>query len=97
MYADSQTPVAAEGFAFTRSATYPTALADFARGQAALERLPCDVLITPHPAASQLWERVAARDAGRPDAQVDRDACRRYAAAARQQLARRVAEESAAQ
>jgi metallo-beta-lactamase class B len=95
VYADSQTPVSADGFAFSRSRTYPAALRDFARGHATLERLACDVLLTPHPGASQLWERVAARDAGRPDALVDRDACRRYAARAREQLARRVAEESA--
>jgi metallo-beta-lactamase class B len=87
VYADSQTPVSAEGFLFTRSESYPGALADFERGFAVLERLPCDVLVTPHPGASQLWERLAAgtlRDPG---------ACRRYAAAARRQLARRVAAE----
>ena len=96
VYADSQTPVSADGFSFTRSRTYPAALQDFARGHATLERLRCDVLLTPHPGASQLWERVAARDAGRPAALVDREGCRRYAAAARQQLARRVREEEAA-
>jgi metallo-beta-lactamase class B len=96
VYADSQTPVSAEGFSFTRSRAYPTAVQDFARGQATLERLRCDVLLTPHPAASQLWERVAARDAGGPTALADGESCRRYAAAARQQVAKRVAQESAA-
>lgn len=96
VYADSQTPVSAEGFSFTRSPTYPTALQDFARGQAVLEQLPCDILLTPHPGASQLWERVDARTAGRTDALVDGGACRRFAAAARAQVARRVAAESAA-
>lgn len=95
VYADSQTPVSADGFSFTRSATYPDALRDFARGQAALEGLRCDVLLTPHPDASQLWQRLAARAAGRPDALVDAGACRRYAAAAHAQVARRVAEEAA--
>ena len=95
VYADSQTPVSADGFLFTRSAAYPTAVADFARGQAALERLSCDVLVTPHPAASQLWERVARRDAGDANAVVDREACRRYAAGARAQLARRLERERA--
>lgn len=94
VYADSQTPVSAEEFLFTRSRTYPSVLDDFARGFAVLERLRCDVLLTPHPGASRLWERTAARDSGTAQALVDPDACRRYAAAARQQLARRVASEA---
>lgn len=94
VYADSQTPVSAEGFFFTRSRSYPSVLEDFARGFAVLERLRCDVLLTPHPGASRLWERTAARDSGAAHALVDPDACRRYAATARQQLARRVASEA---
>lgn len=95
VYADSQTPVSADGFQFTRNQTYPSVLADFQRSYATLEALPCDILLTPHPAASGLWERLAARDGGSPDALVDRGACKRYAAAARQLLARRLAAEAA--
>jgi metallo-beta-lactamase class B len=94
VYADSQTPVSADGFSFTRTHAYPSVLADFARGHALLERLPCDVLLTPHPRASRLMERVAA--GGRAPRLVDAAGCRRYAATAREQLARRVAAESAA-
>ncbi len=93
VYADSQTPVSADGFLYSRSTTYPTGVEDFRRGADLIERLPCDVLVTPHPSASRLWERVAARDGGRADALVVRGACRRYAATARQALARRLAEE----
>lgn len=96
VYADSQTPVSADGFRFTDSRTYPGALDDFAHGLAVLERLPCDLLLTPHPAASDLFERLEARDAGKADALLDPDACRRYAATARQQLAKRVAAEAGA-
>ncbi|MDQ3523170.1 MAG: subclass B3 metallo-beta-lactamase [Gemmatimonadota bacterium] len=95
VYADSQTPVSADGFLYTRNQTYPSALADFERGHAVLERLPCDVLLTPHPSASRLWERIAARDKGAKNALADSGACRRYAATARQQLARRKASEAA--
>lgn len=98
VYADSQSPISADGFLFTRNTTYPSALADFARGFATLERLRCDVLITPHPSGSRLFERLAARDQAVPaagSALVDPEACRRYAAAARAQLARRVASEQA--
>lgn len=93
VYADSQTPVSADGFHFTRSEHYPTALADFARGHAVLEQLRCDILVTTHPGASALWERLEARERGEADALVDAGACRRYAAAAREQLARRVERE----
>jgi len=87
VYADSQTPVSADDFYYTRSTAYPTGVQDFERGHALLERLPCDVLITPHPGASRLFERVAAGNL------VDPAGCRNYAANARRQLAARVARE----
>jgi len=90
VYADSQTPVSADGFSFAHNATYPTVLADFARSFAVLEGLKCDVLITPHPGASRLWERLSASGGDAAPAFVDTTACRRYAAAARTQLERRL-------
>lgn len=98
VYADSQSPVSADDFFFTRNTTYPTAIADFERGQAMLEQLACDVLLTPHPGASSLFERLAARDAGvATPALVDRSACKRFAANAREALARRIATEKSKQ
>jgi metallo-beta-lactamase class B len=98
VYADSQTPVSADDFYFTRNTTYPTAIADFERGQVTLEKLSCDVLLTPHPGASSLFERLAARDAGlATPALVDREGCKRLAATAREALARRIATEKAKQ
>lgn len=95
VYADSQTPISANGFRFTGSASYPAAVADFRRGHAVIEQLACDILLTPHPAASQLWQRLDARERGQANALRDPDACRRYAATAREQLARRLAAEAA--
>jgi metallo-beta-lactamase class B len=93
VYADSQTPVSADDFLFTRNGSYPNAIADFERGFATLERLSCDVLLTPHPSASNLWRRVSPAD-GTPTPQlVDSTACRRYAATARRLLEQRVARE----
>jgi metallo-beta-lactamase class B len=93
VYADSQTPVSADDFLFTRSPSYPNALADFERGFATLERLSCDVLLTPHPSASNLWRRVSPTD-GAPTPQfVDRTACKRYAATARRLLQARIERE----
>ena len=94
-YADSQTPVSADGFLFTRNSTYPSAVADFEHGFAVLDTLPCDVLLTPHPDASQLWQRIAARDAGQPDALVNPDGCRAYAATGRERLQQRISKERA--
>jgi metallo-beta-lactamase class B len=94
VYADSQTPVSADGFLFTKSTTYPSAIADFERGFAALERMRCDILITPHPAASGFWERIGARDAGSASALVDPEACRRYANVARAAVAKRISTET---
>lgn len=90
VYADSQTPAAADGFRFSQNTVYPDVVQDFERGFATLERIPCDLLITPHPAASGFWER---REAGF----IDQEACRRYAANARAQLTQRLAAEAAAQ
>jgi metallo-beta-lactamase class B len=94
VYADSQTPISADGFFYSRSKTYPNGVRDFEKGFAVLESLRCDILITPHPDASQLWQRLAARDGGRGDALIDPTACRRYAATARQRLATRLATEA---
>jgi metallo-beta-lactamase class B len=93
VYADSQTPVSADDFLFTRSSSYPNAVADFERGFATLERLSCDVLVTPHPAASSLWRRISPAD-GTPTPQlIDRTACKRYAATARRLLEQRIERE----
>lgn len=96
VYADSQTPVSADDFYFTRSTTYPTGIADFRHSEAVLGSLPCDILMSTHPGASNFWERVAARDAGNANALIDPTACKRYAAQARKQLARRIATEDSA-
>lgn len=95
VYADSQTPVSAAGFRYSDRRTYPSAVEDFRRGAALLERLHCDVLITPHPAASRFWERMEARERGDPEGLVDGGACRAYAATARRQLESRLREEGA--
>lgn len=91
VYADSQTPVSDDGFRYSEGARAD----DFRRGLSIIGNLSCDVLITPHPGASRLWERVEAREAGDPDALIDIDACRRYADRGRDQLATRIARERA--
>lgn len=86
VYADSHSPISADGFRYSDSPAYPSAVADFERGFRALEALPCDILITPHPSGSSLWERLERGSTGL----IDRDACKRYAAAGRQRLRARL-------
>lgn len=87
VYADSQTPVSADDFLFSRSTAYSDAVADFRRAHALLEALPCDILVTPHPEASQLWQRLERGEL------IDPGACKRYAANARRALERRLERE----
>lgn len=90
VYADSQTPISADGFLFTENATYPSAIQDFERGFAVLEDLSCDVLVTSHPTLSGFWKRASTKDKKGVDAFVDEEACKHYAADAREKLARRI-------
>ncbi|HEY2849460.1 MAG TPA: subclass B3 metallo-beta-lactamase [Gemmatimonadaceae bacterium] len=95
LYADSQTPVSADDFLYTRSQTYTTGERDFARGLATLERLPCDIVLTPHPGASSMFERAAARNSGNADAFVNPALCARFIVDARAAVAKRMAAERA--
>jgi metallo-beta-lactamase class B len=94
VYADSLTPVSASGFRFGQGRQYPRALPDFEKSFVLLETTPCEVLITPHPEVSRLWERLEARERGEtPDPMVNRDACRELARQGRERLRERLAQE----
>lgn len=92
VYADSLTPVSAAGFLFTRREAHPHA-EDFERSFTFLESTPCDILVTPHPEASNLWQHLEQRDS-RPDALIDPTACRVLAETSREQLRKRLANET---
>jgi metallo-beta-lactamase class B len=66
VYADSLTALGADGYRFSAHPAFRSSLVR-------VSLLPCDVLVTPHPGASRLFERFAT---GRLE---DRDACRAYA------------------
>jgi metallo-beta-lactamase class B len=86
VYADSLSPVSADGFKYTSSPL----LKAFDTAYARLELMRCDILLTPHPAFAQVLEKLAAREAGKADAFIDPGACKAYVAAARTNLARRL-------
>ncbi len=77
VFADSLTPVSADGFKFTQSREYPEALQDFEKSFAFFRTAPCDILLTTHPEVSELWKRLEERQRGvTPDPMIDRGACR---------------------
>jgi metallo-beta-lactamase class B len=89
VYADSLSPVSAAGFKYSTSPLAEAFEGTFVR----LERMRCDILLTPHPAFAQVLEKLAAREAGKADAFIDPGACKTYVAAARKNLAARLATE----
>jgi metallo-beta-lactamase class B len=94
VYADRLTPVSSGKFRFSSSRDYPDALADFEKSFAFLENTPCDILITTHPDASSLWDRLEGRGNGTtPDPMVNPGACRELAQHGRQLLRQRLADE----
>jgi metallo-beta-lactamase class B len=92
VYADSLNAVSGPDYRFSDNPAY---LAGFNGSIGRIRDLPCDILLSIHPEFSDFWKRLEQRDAGHADALVDRDACRRYADAARRSLDRRLAEEAA--
>jgi metallo-beta-lactamase class B len=91
VYADSLSAISAPGFRFSASAS---ALQDFERSFAILAAIPCDILLTPHPEASDTLARLERRESGAAaDAFVDAGACARYGQQARRDLEKRIAEE----
>ena len=93
VYADSLRAISAPGFKYSRNHSFPDALADFEKSFSFLETVPCEILITPHPEISGLWDQLNARNAGASDAMVNASSCRELASRAREQLQRRLKEE----
>jgi metallo-beta-lactamase class B len=86
-YVDSVSAMAAPGWRF---ADHPAYVAAFRASLARIAGLPCTLLITPHPGASDLFERLAA---GTPSPSPG--ACRTYAARDRAGLEDVLAKEAA--
>jgi metallo-beta-lactamase class B len=93
VYADSLTAVSDEGFRYSGDPRYAGAKADFNWSFYIVRNLFCDILLTPHPEASNLWGRLAEREAGKRDALYDTGACRAYSNRARRAFEERLARE----
>ena len=95
-YVDSLSAVSAPNFHFSSNKTYPQVRADFQKSFATVAALPCDILLTPHPESSDLWDRLAKRDQGDANAFIDQGMCKQLAQSAKASFDKRLAEEAAA-
>lgn len=94
VYADSISAVAAPGFRFSGDAKTPSRVDQFRKSITTVGELPCDIMITTHPMATDLAGKLKKR-AAKPavDPFIDAQACRVLAANAMKALDARVAEE----
>jgi len=86
VYADSLTPVSTDTYRFS---DHPQVVADFRKSLARVAALDCDILLTPHPSASGMPERLGLQ---RP--MENENACRDYAAGLTNRLDERLAKET---
>jgi len=89
VYADSVTPFSDKVYRYSDNAGMVAAFRDSLTTIAAL---PCEILLTPHPSASRLLERL---DPASGIALVDTGACRAYAATGTEKLEARLSKERA--
>lgn len=87
VYADSLNPISNDSYRFSDHPAYVQA---FRASIARIAESPCDILLTPHPGASDMPKRLAA---GTP--LLDEEACKAYAATRSGQLEERLAKEAA--
>jgi metallo-beta-lactamase class B len=87
VYADSLTAVSGPTYRFS---DHPAWVAAFRSSIAKVGALPCDILLTPHPSASHMIERLSLGEE-----LEDPNACRDYAAGLTKALDERLAKEKA--
>jgi metallo-beta-lactamase class B len=94
VYADSISSISAPGFRFTGDAKTPSRVEKFRKSITTVGELPCDVMITTHPQATDMAGKLKKR-AAKPavDPFIDSQACRALAANAMKALEARVADE----
>jgi metallo-beta-lactamase class B len=87
VYADSLTTISRDDYRFS---DHPEYVAAFRASLRKLAALDCDILLTPHPAASNMVDRLAGSAP-----LTNPDACKAYAGAAEKRLDERLAKEAA--
>jgi metallo-beta-lactamase class B len=87
VYADSLTPVSRDDYKYIQHAEY---LAAYRGSLARIAESPCEILLTPHPQASAMKERMTGKQP-----LLDLEGCRNYAASLSKRLDDRLAKETA--
>ena len=87
VYADSLSPVSRDDYKFS---DHPANLAAFRASIAKIAASPCEILMTPHPSASQMRDRMTGKQP-----LFDEAGCKNYAAALTKRLDERLAKEAA--
>lgn len=95
VYADSVTLYSADGYRYNDPA-HPERLADFRRTLTTLVKLPCDILIVPHP-TSDFFDKAARIASGTSNPLIDTQACKAYAAEGQINLENRIRKEQGSQ
>jgi metallo-beta-lactamase class B len=99
VYADSISSISNDGFRFTGDATHPSLVESFRASIRKVAALPCDIMVSTHPSASNMDEKLKKRAAMKPgdaDPFIQPDACRVLADGAMKALDARVKAELAA-
>ncbi len=91
-YVDSLSTISDDTWRFSDEQAHPGYVDMVLHALDVVAALPCDVLATPHPAASGMWTRIGP---GASQPLASPGACRAYAAHARQRLQQRLAREQA--
>ncbi|WP_395623227.1 subclass B3 metallo-beta-lactamase [Sphingomonas daechungensis] len=87
VYADSVSAVSSDSYRFSDHKRYVTTFRESLRK---IERMQCSLLVTPHPAASNLYDRLAGKAP-----LIDGSACKEYAQRGRAALDARLTKEQA--
>lgn len=98
VYADSLSTVSNEGFRFTGDATHPSLVEGLRASIRKVADLPCDIMMSTHPVASRMDEKLKARATMKPgdaDPFIEPGACKALAANAMKGLDERVKQEQA--
>ena len=94
VYADSLNAVSAPGFRFTGDASHGSLIETFRKTIAKVRALPCDIILSVHPTATDLDGKLQLRPRAAKDPFVNPQACRAYANGADKRLDDRIAEEA---
>jgi metallo-beta-lactamase class B len=94
VYADSLNPISAPDYLYAGHAHEPNGQQQLESSFATIKKLPCDILLTPHPELIDLFGKSARSVEGKASNPfVDKNACTAYADAHRQKLDQRISNE----